>query len=70
LKNLDIWKEAGYNKALKKTITATAKNGKLSVWFPNVAAGEAIISAMAISTLTAQTIVSTVKPGGYNIQAV
>lgn len=51
IKNLDIWKEAGYACALKKTITAHITGGKISISFPNVPAGEAIISALAISTL-------------------
>jgi hypothetical protein len=51
IKNLDIWKEAGYACALKKTITAHITSGKISISFPNVLAGEAIISAVAISTL-------------------
>jgi hypothetical protein len=51
LHNLDIWKEAGYARALKKSITAHVTGGMLSISFPNVAAGEAIISAIAISTL-------------------
>jgi beta-galactosidase len=51
IKNLDIWKEAGYAKALKKTLTAHVTRGMLTVSFPNAEAGEAIISAIAISTL-------------------
>jgi beta-galactosidase len=55
IQNLDIWKEAGYAKALKKTITAHVTGGMLTVSFPNTEAGEAIISAIAISTLNKQT---------------
>jgi len=51
IRNLDILKEAGYNEALKKSITAHVTGGMLSISFPNAAAGEAIISAIAISTL-------------------
>jgi beta-galactosidase len=51
IKDLDIFKEAGYNHALKKIITAHVTGGQLSISFPNVASGEAIISAIAISTL-------------------
>jgi beta-galactosidase len=54
IRNLDIWKESGYAHALKKTITAHITGGVLSVSFPNAAAGEAIISAIAISTLNRQ----------------
>ncbi|MDN3548443.1 malectin domain-containing carbohydrate-binding protein [Mucilaginibacter aquaedulcis] len=51
IKNLDIWKEAGCNKALRKVINAHAKGGMLSISFPDAEAGEAIISAIAISSL-------------------
>ncbi|MCJ8210026.1 malectin domain-containing carbohydrate-binding protein [Mucilaginibacter sp. RS28] len=51
VKGLDIWKEAGYNTALKKTFTAHVTRGKLNIAFPNAEAGEAIISAIAISSL-------------------
>jgi hypothetical protein len=57
LKNLDIWKEAGHDCLLKKTVKGQAKNGLLEVSFPQVLAGQAIISAIAIasekSTVTA-----------------
>ncbi|WP_346863406.1 malectin domain-containing carbohydrate-binding protein [uncultured Draconibacterium sp.] len=50
LNDLDIWSEAGHDKLLKKTVPATATNGKLEISFPNVKAGQAVISAIAIST--------------------
>lgn len=55
IKKLDIWKEKGYANALKKVITARVTNGKLSINFPDESAGEAIISAIAISTLNGKT---------------
>jgi hypothetical protein len=55
LHDLDIWKESGYAKAFKKSITAHVTGGMLSISFPNAAAGEAIISAIAISTLNKMT---------------
>jgi len=51
IKDLDIWKEAGTDNALKKTITVHITGGQLQLSFPHTAAGEAIISAIAISTL-------------------
>jgi hypothetical protein len=51
IKNLDIWKEAGCDNALKKTVDVHVTGGQLQISFPRVAAGEAIISAIAISTL-------------------
>jgi hypothetical protein len=51
LKNLDIWKEAGSSTALKKTVKVHVAGGQLKLSFPNVLAGQAIISAIAIATL-------------------
>jgi len=51
IKNLDIWKEAGYDRALKKVINVHVSGGQLQISFPHTLAGEAIISAVAISTL-------------------
>jgi hypothetical protein len=50
LKNLDIWKESGRAKALKKKVVVNVKGGLLSISFPNVASGQAVISAIAIAT--------------------
>ena len=50
LHNLDLWAEGGYDHALKKTVTATARDGWLEISFPHVAAYEAVISAIAIAT--------------------
>ena len=49
LKDVDIWSEVGTNKALKKTITAKIVGGKMVISFPNVAAGQGVISAIAIA---------------------
>jgi hypothetical protein len=69
LKNLDIWKEAGHDAVLKKTIPFQVKGGKLTISFPQIASGQAIISAIAIastekkSTFTASsnTLISSAK---------
>ena len=50
LKDFDIWKEVGFSKAVKKTVTAKSKNGKLVIDFPKVTSGEGIISAIAIAS--------------------
>ncbi|MDR2917400.1 MAG: DUF4982 domain-containing protein, partial [Tannerella sp.] len=50
LKNLDIWKEAGHDKLLKKTIRGYSENGILEISFPAVTAGQALISAIAIAS--------------------
>jgi len=51
IKDLDIWKEAGSNTLLKKTIKTTVKGGYLDINFPEVKVGQALISAMAIASL-------------------
>lgn len=50
LKDLDIWKEAGSNKVLRKIITARSANSELIISFPGLAAGQAVISAIAIAS--------------------
>ncbi|UGU15772.1 DUF4982 domain-containing protein [Sinomicrobium kalidii] len=49
LKDLDIWKEAGHDTVLKKTFTIKANKGILKISFPEVASGQAVISAIAIA---------------------
>ncbi|GAB3577634.1 malectin domain-containing carbohydrate-binding protein [Hymenobacter daeguensis] len=53
LPNLDIWKEAGHDHALKKTVQARVTGGQLVVSFPQIASGQALISAIAIATADA-----------------
>ena len=50
LKDLDIWKEAGHDGGLKKSIKAKVSGGQLIISFPNVAAGQAVLSAIAIAS--------------------
>lgn len=50
IKDLDIWAAAGYNTALKKTVTVHIINGQLSISFPHVESGEAMVSAIAIAS--------------------
>uniref|UniRef100_UPI003D7F4336 malectin domain-containing carbohydrate-binding protein n=1 Tax=Pedobacter sp. TaxID=1411316 RepID=UPI003D7F4336 len=51
IKDLDIWKEAGHDGALKKSIKAQVKGGQLVISFPQVKSGQALISAIAIASL-------------------
>ncbi len=51
LKDLDIWKAVGHDAALKKTVMVNIKGGKLTISFPTVASGQALISAIAIASL-------------------
>jgi beta-galactosidase len=50
ISNLDIWKEAGYDEALKKVVKVHVTGGHLTINFPHVESGQAIISAIAIAT--------------------
>jgi beta-galactosidase len=52
IKDLDIWREAGSNTLLKKTIKTTVKGGFLDINFPEVKVGQAVISAIAIASLS------------------
>lgn len=70
IENLDIWKEAGTNTAYKKTVTAQVLGGKLTISFPDVAAGQAIISAIAISTSNQKAVAAPASKGIIqNLQA-
>lgn len=48
--DLDIWAEAGHDRLLKKTVEADVTDGMLTISFPEVKAGQAVISAIAIAT--------------------
>jgi len=51
IKDLDIWKETGTNSLVKKTVKVFVKGGRLTVSFPQVKVGQAVISAIAIASL-------------------
>lgn len=48
--DLDIWAEAGHDGALKKVVEAEVKDGRLVIDFPEVKAGQALISAIAVAS--------------------
>jgi beta-galactosidase len=50
LKDVDIWKESGHDGALKKTVKVKITGGQIAVSFPQVKAGQALISAIAIAS--------------------
>ena len=50
LKDIDLWKEAGHDAAIKKTVRAKVTGGELHISFPRVASGQAVVSAIAIAT--------------------
>ena len=48
--DLDPWAEAGYCGAMKRVVSARAKDGRLRVSFPEVKAGQAVICGIAIAS--------------------
>jgi beta-galactosidase/beta-glucuronidase len=51
LLDLDIWKEAGVYRALKKVVPATVTSGALEIHFPIVKSYQAVLSAIAIAAI-------------------
>lgn len=49
--DLDIWAESGHDAALKKVVYIPVKGGKMVIRFPEVKAGQALISAIAIAAV-------------------
>ncbi len=59
--DLDIWAERGHDAAMKQVVEVDVKGGMLTIDFPEVKAGQAVISAIAIAKAdanasTAQTV--------------
>jgi hypothetical protein len=50
LTNLDLWRETGCRRAIKKVGPGRADKGRLEIGFPRVASYQAVISAIAISS--------------------
>ena len=48
LTDVDLYKAAGFEHAVKKVVKATSIDGRIVISFPRVAAGQAVISAIAI----------------------
>ena len=49
--DLDIWAEAGHDTLLKKVVDCNVTDGILRISFPEVKAGQAVVSAIAVATL-------------------
>jgi beta-galactosidase len=62
IKNLDIWAEAGHDAALKKVVNVHVTGGHLNISFPHIAAGQAIISAIAIATTNQKAVAAAPSP--------
>ncbi|HSC55031.1 MAG TPA: malectin domain-containing carbohydrate-binding protein [Phnomibacter sp.] len=65
LKDVDIWREAGTNAALKKTVKAKITGGKMVISFPWSKVGEAIIAAIAVAS--AKPVAASVVQSPYSI---
>lgn len=50
LDDLDIWSESGYAGVCKKVVNVTVKGGILRIHFPEVKAGQVVISAIAVAS--------------------
>lgn len=48
LDDLDVWREAGHDRALKKVVAVDVENGVLELGFPEVRSYQAVLSAIAI----------------------
>lgn len=51
IKDLDIWSQVGYGKVYRRTIEFRNNADEIEISFPKVKSGQAIISAIAISSL-------------------
>ncbi len=62
IQDLDIWKEAGHDHILKKEVVADVTGGVLEISFPKVKSGQAVISAIAISSENSEVKASAASP--------
>ncbi len=67
LQDLDIWAEAGHDRLLKKEVEVQVNGGLLSISFPQVKAGQAVISAIAIAGETEK--IEAAAPSTRNISS-
>jgi hypothetical protein len=61
IKNLDIWSKVGH-RALKQVVDVHVTGGQLSISFPRVAVGQAVISAIAIATKDLKAVAAAPSP--------
>ena len=62
IRDLDLWRESGYAVAVKKVVSARARDGWLEISFPRVAAYQAVISAIAIATADMRAKIPAARP--------
>ncbi len=66
IRDFDIWRESGHDKAVKKEFTVPVTGGMLIVHFPTILSGQAIISAIAIASKDKSLKPSSPSPGSIN----
>lgn len=64
--DLDIWAEKGHDAAMKVVVETEAKEGQLVIDFPEVKAGQAVISAIAIATTDREAKVAALEPSSWS----
>ncbi|WP_205510087.1 malectin domain-containing carbohydrate-binding protein [Longitalea arenae] len=62
IRDLDLWAEAGHDRAVKKVVNVFVTGGQLQISFPRITAGQAIISAIAIATKNQQAMAAAPSP--------
>ena len=67
LNDLDLWAESGHDGVCKKVVTTTVRGGELRIHFPEVKAGQAIISAISICRFPHCFPQGEVSPGGDSV---
>ena len=66
--NLDIWKQAGHDGALKKVYNVHVRDGVIRIDFPRISVGQAIVQAIAVAAKEHK--VLTTKPAThFNLKA-
>ena len=63
--DLDIWAEKGHDAALKVVVEAEAVDGALTIDFPEVKAGQAVISAVAVASADPTAQVAPMEPSQW-----
>ncbi len=66
LDDLDIWAESGHDGACKKVVYATAQQGVLKISFPEVKAGQALISGIAVASENQQQLPSALPSADWS----
>lgn len=68
IRDLDLWKEAGHDTAIKRSLKVKVKDGALVLSFPQVKSGQALISAIAIATAEKNIVPVKASPAAVTLQ--